>query len=205
MKTRQNSQKKMLLSTLVALLVVSMATGALAQGPGQGQGRGGRGGFGDGNFGPEMRMERMAQRLDLSADQMTTIKEIRTKGRSANLELRKEMMRLRNEKRGEMLKDDPSTKTVLGLTTKIGDLRTELQTNRVSNRLEVRKVLTPEQRDKMLLSGEGREGRGDRDGFRKGGKQGTRRGDCDNGGKGQWDKGQRDKGQRGNGPGRGNW
>jgi Spy/CpxP family protein refolding chaperone len=65
----------------------------------------------------------------------------------------------------------------------------------MSSRLEVRKVLTPEQRDKMLLSGQGRDGRGDRDGFRKGGRQGARGGDCDNIG----------KGQRGNGSGRGNW
>ncbi len=193
MNTR-NSTRKVFVSALVALLVVGMAAVALAQGPGQG--RGGRGGFGDGDFGPEMRMERMVQRLDLNEEQVTTITEIRTKGRTENLELRKQMMRLRNEKRGEMLKDDPATKTVLGLTTEMGDLRTKMQTNRMSTRLEVRKVLTPEQRDKMLMLGEGRRGDGNHEGFRRGGGQGFgQRGDCDYNG----------RGRQGKGSGRGNW
>ncbi len=72
------------------------------------------------------------------------------------------MMRLRNELQGEMLKDDPSEKAAMDLTGKIGALRTEMQANRLTNRLEVRKQLTPEQSDKMLiLQGrfQGREGR----------------------------------------------
>ncbi len=168
-------------SALVALLLVVGATLALAQGPGQG--RGGRGGRGDGEFGPEKRWERLAQHLDLSAEQTQTIAEIREQGRAKNLELRKELRLLRHEKRGEMLKDDPATKTVLGLTTKIGELRTEMQTNRMGDRLEVRKVLTPEQRDKMLLLKEGRGGhrgsdQGRRGEFSKAGQQGGGRGGC---------------------------
>jgi len=188
MDTRTFPSKNVFGGVLVALLVVGIATLAMAQGPGQG--RGGRQGFGDGEFGPEMRWERLAQHLDLSAEQTQTIAEIREKGRAKNLELRKEMMQLRHEKRGEMLKDDPATKTVLGLTTKIGELRTEMQINRMRGRLEVRKLLTPQQRDKMLLRGEGRGGRGGRRGsgeghrgeFGKAGKLdkgGKSRGGCD--------------------------
>jgi len=191
MKSRKTAQNKMLVSTMVALLVIGIAAVAVAQGPGQGQGKG-RGGSGDGNFGTEMRLERMAQRLDLTADQVKTITEIRENGRSENQAMRKQMMRLNNEKRGEMLKDDPSDKTVLDLTTKIGDLRTEMQTTRMGNRLAVRKVLTPEQRDKMLLQSERR---GGRDGFEKQGQRGKNRGGCDNDGSGQQRKGS----------GRGNW
>jgi Spy/CpxP family protein refolding chaperone len=151
MKTRKNT---FIVSALVALLVVSMATVVMAQGQGgNGQGRGH--GSGQGESGPEMKIERMAKHLDLSAEQVTAIKEIHESGRAENRETRKQLLRLRNEKHGEMLKDDPSTKKVLELTTEMGDLRTRMQTSRTSERLEVRKVLTPEQRDKMLLADKG--------------------------------------------------
>ena len=182
MDSRTIRSKNVFSGALVALLVVGIATLAMAQGPGQG--RGGRGGLGDGESGPEMRWEKMAQRLDLSAEQTEAIAEIREKGRSKNLEMRKELRLLRHEKSGEMLKDDPATKTVLGLTTKIGELRTEMQVNRMRDRLEVRKVLTPQQRDKMLLLDEGRGGRGGRQKSGAGhrgefGKGGNSRGGCD--------------------------
>ena len=210
MNTRKNT---FMVSALVALLVVSMATVALAQGPGQGQGRNGKGngqgqGQGQGEFGPQMQVERMAKRLDLSADQVASIKEIRESGRTENQEMRKEAMRLRNEKRGEMLKDDPSTKTVLALTTELGDLRTKMQVNRMENRLEVRKVLTPEQRDKMLLSGEGRgdkNGRGERFGQGNQRGNGNQQGNCNQQGQGRGNNNGRNGSNRGNGSGNGNW
>ncbi|MDX2475603.1 MAG: Spy/CpxP family protein refolding chaperone [Candidatus Krumholzibacteria bacterium] len=199
MKTRNNT---FMVSALVALLVVGLTAPAMAQGPGQGQGQGRNGkgnGQSQGEFGPQMQVERMAKRLDLSADQITAIKEIRASGRIKNMETRKQVMRLRNEKHGEMLKDDPSTKKVLELTTEIGNLRTKMQTNRMSNRLEVRKVLTPEQRDKMLLSGDGRgDKRGDKRGqkFGQGNNRGQGGGGCNN---------DCDSPRRENGSGHGNW
>jgi len=198
MNIRNNTQRRILISTLTALLVIGLAAVAVAQGPGQG--RGGRG-AGDGNFGPEMRLERMTAYLDLTGDQVTALTEIRENVRTENIKLRKEIMQLRNEKRGEMLKDDPAEKTVLDLTGKIGDLRTELQTNRMSNRLEMRKVLTHEQRDKMLMMREHRgENRRGNNGSRcdefRGGRQGK------GGGSGYGYGSQRGNGD---GTGRGNW
>ena len=70
-----------------------------------------------------------------------------------------------------MLKDDPSEKAALDLTGKIGALRTEIQANRMTSRLEVRKQLTPEQRDKMLMMRERHQGREGREG-RRGGSRG---------------------------------
>lgn len=191
MDTKKIRSRNMLGGVFVALLVVGTATLALAQEPGQG--RGGRNGYGAGERGPDMRWEHLAQRLDLSAEQTETITAIREKGRAKNLGLRKELRLLRHEKQGEMLQDDPNTKTVLDLTTKIGELRTEMQVNRMRDRLEVRKVLTPQQRDKMLLLGEGR---GDRGGHRgEFGKRGKGRGDhdqeCDGSGRGRARRGNR--------------
>lgn len=149
---------------LVAGLVILTCTGAaFAQGPGDG--RGGRGGPGQclqtGEFGPgqDRHLERMAARLDLTEEQQAAIAELQEENRGKNLELRKQMLRLRNELDGELLKDAPNSKSVLALNEQLGDLRTAMKANRLQNRLAVRELLTPEQRDKMLLMGEGR-GRG---------------------------------------------
>ncbi len=161
-----NGMKTLVFLTLAAVMILGTGT-ALAQWRGAGPGYGGRGGFGDGGFGdgefgPGHRMEFLADSLELTDEQVTAIENIQSEGQAKNLVLRKEMMRLSNELEGEMLKDEPSEKVVLDLTGKIGTLRTEIQTNRLSSRLEVRGQLTPEQRDKMLtLRGrhQGREGR----------------------------------------------
>lgn len=179
MKRFTENQLKKLTFTGILVLTLVVAGSALAQGPGMGQGKGGMGrGMGqglqanfDGDFGPrsEMRLERMAARLDLSEEQTEAIAKIREEGRKQNMEIRKEMMRLRNELRGEMLKDDPSKKTALDLNGKLGELRTQKQANRLENRLEVRELLTQEQKDKMLLMGDfGKGNRGGRGGFQKG-------------------------------------
>ena len=125
-------------------------------GPGQGQG------WHDGGD----RWQRVADRLDLSDEQKTTIAEIRKQAEAKNLPLRKQVMQLQNDLRGEMLKDAPTVDTITKLVGKIGDLRTQMQTNRIKAQLDVRKQLTPEQRDKMLLMGghgprSGRHARGD--------------------------------------------
>jgi Spy/CpxP family protein refolding chaperone len=149
-----------------ATLVLVFAASALAQTQQGGFGKG-RGRFGQ----PGQRLEFLTERLDLTEDQVAAIETIHQEGRQQAAELRKDMMRLRNELEGEMLKDEPSDKAVLDLTQKIGNLRTELDANRVSQRLQVRKQLTPEQRDLMLMMGQGqRGGRGGRGGhgFRAG-------------------------------------
>jgi Spy/CpxP family protein refolding chaperone len=168
--------KKMMTLTAAAAILLLAGSQALAQ---RGGGPHQRCGWGEGGFGPEARVERMAEALDLTEEQQQGIAAIQEKGRAANRELGKQLKRLENQLEGEMLKDDPSEKTVLELTRKMGDLRTEMRTNRVSNRFAVRALLTPEQRDKMLTLG-ARHGRGhgcgDCDGSCRGGPQRLGRG-----------------------------
>ncbi len=166
MNTRTNNgMRAQVFLTLAAIMVLGAGT-ALAQQPGAGYGRGDGWGFGDGEFGPVHRLEMLAYRLELSEEQIAVIEAIQTQGQEQNMELRTELMRLRNELQGEMLKDDPSGKNAQDLIGKIGALRTEIQANRLQNRLAVREQLTPEQRDKMLMlrgrfqGGEGRRGYG---------------------------------------------
>ena len=75
MNTRNNTA---MVSALVAILIVSTAPFALAQGPGHGQGRG----QGHGDGGPRMPIERMAKHLNLSVEQVNSIQEIRESGRA---------------------------------------------------------------------------------------------------------------------------
>jgi len=145
---------------IVITMVAALAATALAQ-PGRAPRAGGPGQC---EMGHGMRLERMAEVLDLSEAQQTAIADLREKARAGATELRKELARLRNEKHGEMLKDDPSEKTLVELTEKMGKVRTELQVQRLETRLAVREQLTAEQRDQMLLMGPRHGKRGGRHG-----------------------------------------
>jgi len=103
---------------------------------------------------PAHNLDRMADILDLTGEQRTAIEELRQQGREQGLELRKEVARLQNQFDGEMLADEPSSKTLVDLTEKIGALRTQLQVIRLKTRLAVRDQLTDEQRDQWVLRGQ---------------------------------------------------
>ena len=88
------------------------------------------------------------------------------------LEFRKQMMQLKNEIEGEWLKDEPSERVLKDLTEQIGELRTQIQVQRIEHRLALREVLTDEQWDKLLTSKKGR-GHGNRGHGPKGHGQGN--------------------------------
>ncbi|MBE0566263.1 MAG: Spy/CpxP family protein refolding chaperone, partial [Krumholzibacteria bacterium] len=135
-----------------AIVAVFMFSGlALAQGPGGGPGKGmGRGaGACCDQDGPGRGLERLAARLELNEEQTKAVADLHAKQRERNLALRTDLMRLRHELEGEMLKDQPDAKAVKSLAGKIGELRTAMQQNRLETRLAVRQQLTPEQRDRM--------------------------------------------------------
>lgn len=161
MKTTNLTNVRMLTAAAVATILIVGAGMAMAQGSGRGK----CAHQGDGGFGPGHRMEMMAERLELTEEQQATITKLHEDASAAQLESRKEIMRLENELEGELMKDEPGTKTVAGLVEKIGDLRTQQQQTRMATRLAVREQLTPEQQDKMLMvhkggRGHGRHGKG---------------------------------------------
>ncbi len=155
----RNTKHSLPLIMLGAMLVAGAGATAWAQpGPGAGalpcpatcsmpDGPGMRGGQG----GPGAGWDRMVGRLDLGDDQKSAIEGIRNDAQEKNLPLRKQIMQLENDLRGEMLKDNPNDDAVTKLVAKIGQVRTDIQTNRVKAQLAIRKQLTPEQRDQMLL------------------------------------------------------
>ncbi len=191
MRNLNTSQKRTLFIVPIVLIVLASAGLATAQGHGLGQGKGqkkGCAGNGPAGFGPGHRIEMMAHRLDLSDDQKNTIQGIFENSRQDGVEKRKDLMRLRNQLKGEMLKDSPSEKSVLSINSKMGALKTEMKALKLKTRLAVREELTSEQRDKMLVMGGfgGNDGHGKKGGQgKKGGHGGSHGcGNCDGPGKG---------------------
>lgn len=107
---------------------------------------------------------RMMKALDLTEAQAEQIEAFRQDNRTELRGKHKDLMRLQHELRGLMLEDDVDESKVLGLTRKVGEMRTELQVARTAMRLKVREVLTEEQRDKMMMMKHRRGGRGKGDG-----------------------------------------
>jgi Spy/CpxP family protein refolding chaperone len=178
-----------ILMAAVALLLVSWAA---AQGPDSPRGHAGKRGAEPAFAG---RWERLCERLELSADQKQAMEKIREEARGERLELRKDLLRLQNELHGLMLADEPSEKEVADLIERIGDIKTKRQQSRMSQRLAIRRLLTDEQRDQLMLG---------RDEGRRGGRQ-FDRGERRHGGEG-WGRShpcpRRDGGARPDGRGR---
>lgn len=89
-------------------------------------------------------------RLDLSAAQSEEIKTLREAHHTNTLKTRKEIARLENRLEGLLLADDPAEDEIVRLIEEIGAAHTRLRIAEVRLRLAIRKVLTPEQRDRMI-------------------------------------------------------
>lgn len=144
---------KLAVWTVTPVIALTLAGGFF---PASAQNQPGR--RGDPPRGPQS-IERMAERLDLTAEQQAKIEALREQGEAERLEHRKQMMRLRHEMQGEWLKDEPSESTLKSLARQIGELRNQMQIRRIEHRLALREVLTDEQWDKLLTS-RGGPGRG---------------------------------------------
>lgn len=127
---------------IIAALVLVMAVSALAQ-PGS-RGRSGK----EGRQGD--RQAGMMAKLDLTEDQQTAINALRDKNRDGMMETRKEIARVKNDIKGLMLQDDPDAKAVDKLVHRSGELQTAMRADRMAMRLEMRKLLTDEQRDRLI-------------------------------------------------------
>lgn len=133
-------------TTIAALLAALLLAVAAAAQPGPAP----RGDAPDG-----FRCGRMCEKLDLTDAQKDAVAKIREQAAAAQKTQRKEMARLRNELQGIMLQDDPDAKAAEKVIREMGDLRTEQRVRAMQTRLAIRAQLTPEQRDKLPLMGDG--------------------------------------------------
>lgn len=138
---------------LAVLMMMSALATAEAQRPGHG--RGGCAQVADqaseAPAAPGERGDWFCRRLDLTDDQRKAVDALCEEHRAQQVESQKELLRARHALRGALLEDEPALGTVRELVRKVGELETQREIARVEHRLAVRKLLTPEQRDRLLL------------------------------------------------------
>jgi periplasmic protein CpxP/Spy len=106
-------------------------------------------------------MDRMLEQLNLSDEQSQQIEEIKTQSRTNNESLYQEIEAIHEEMRS-LLAEDPSVEQLREQHQKMQALHQQLGDNRFETMLQIREVLTPEQRSQMAeLIIEKRERRGD--------------------------------------------
>lgn len=125
--------------------------------------------------GPEM--GRVWAQLKLTDDQRKQLQELRLKLAKETLPLRNELGVKRLELKQLMLADKPNLKAIEAKIDEIKKLEAALQKKRVENRLAVRSILTPEQRDQLAKLRQMR-------GMRHHGKRGMKRQGCMHGHRG---------------------
>jgi Spy/CpxP family protein refolding chaperone len=130
--------KKMMVTVTAMFVMAMLATAALAFGPGRGPGYGpcGRGDFG--GFGE----------LNLTADQKTKLGELRDAQFKNAKPLRDQMIAKRDELRKLWLEPNPDQGKITAAQKEMRAVRDQMQDKMTASRLEMLKVLTPEQREK---------------------------------------------------------
>ncbi len=83
--------------------------------------------------------------LGLDDEQQMKMEKLSLEHRLATIDIRAEQAKLRLEMKQEMLKDEPSRKTLEKFAKSIAANREKMQMSRIDHMLDVKKVLTPEQ------------------------------------------------------------
>ncbi len=155
MKTKRAKNTKMFPTGLVGLAVIltvaslAMSVSAFAQGPpdtdgpphGKGMGKGGPGmGYGGGPF------KGLFEILDEDQqEKVTAILEAHREEATAN----RDAMKAKREELHELIKADASEATIMAKAEEVGGLQTELMKSKTAMMLEIRALLTDEQKQKL--------------------------------------------------------
>ena len=136
--------KKIIVTVFVIVLLATSGL-ALAQGWGRGAGMGpGYGpcatGYGPGGW---------AAALNLTPEQTQKMQALRETHFKETIPLRNEIMSKRIELQTLWVQDNPDQEKILAKQREINAVRTQLQEKATKHRLEMRQVLTPEQRAKI--------------------------------------------------------
>lgn len=141
-------KKKTIIATLLAatlaagpILAAAPADSFSAKRTGTGE----RGDFRDHDRG--LNLERMAKKLDLSAEQQEQIRAMLAEHRSKTAPLRQELRESRRQMRDFVNADEFDEAAVRALAMEQADTRTELIVERARMRQQMYAVLSPEQRD----------------------------------------------------------
>jgi Spy/CpxP family protein refolding chaperone len=152
--------KKLTLTLMAITIGLLLNASAFAFGPGSGFGPGegrGPGFFGNAGF----------NRLNLSDEQKTKIESIVTAREKEIRPIREKMFDKSVELRRLWLNENPDKDKILALQKEVRTLRDKMEDKATALRFEIRKILTPEQQEKLASFGWGRgQGFGPRVGMR---------------------------------------
>ncbi len=156
--------KKLTLTLLAVAIGLVLSMPVFAFGPGYGMGKGG---------GYYHRDEAGWSQLNLSDAQKAKIEALQVAYRKEIRPIREKMFDKSVELRKMWLRENPDKDKILALQKEVRTLRDQLEDKSVAHKLEIRKVLTAEQREKLVNSGWDRGmGFGPRGGMRGHGEQG---------------------------------
>jgi Spy/CpxP family protein refolding chaperone len=96
----------------------------------------------------DSRINRLLRQLDLTPEQLTQIKAITETSRSENATLRQELSQNRQQL-NTLLGSDASSEELLAQHTKVENLSSQVSKNQFTTLLEIREVLTAEQKTKL--------------------------------------------------------
>jgi Spy/CpxP family protein refolding chaperone len=130
---------------MAATLGILLTVPAFAFGPGEGRGPGG--GMGPGYCG-----KAGFDRLNLSDEQKTKIEALFTASEKENRPIREKMFDKSVELRRLWLKENPEKDKILALQKEVRTLRDKVEDKATALRFEIRKILTPEQNEKLVNS-----------------------------------------------------
>jgi len=158
----RRTRRTALLACASLLAMSGFAGAAVAQPPDREPGDGPPGMRRHGPHGPppiEKVLERHADELGLDADTSATIRAIAAKARQDDAPLDEQLRALHEELRQLLDGESPKLEDVMEAADRIGAAETELRKRRLRTILEVRALLTPEQREKLVQIFEERRGR----------------------------------------------
>ena len=145
--------KKLTLTLITVAIGMILSVPVFAFGPGSGRGPGE--GMGPGN-GPGYHRDAAWAKLNLSAEQKTKIEALQLDHQKEIRPVREKMFDKSVELRRIWLQPNPDKDKILALQKEVRVLRDQLEDKATAQKLEIRKLLTPEQQEKMANSGWGR-------------------------------------------------
>jgi Spy/CpxP family protein refolding chaperone len=153
--TRRKKMKKVATTVGIMALVVALAVPVYAYSRGGNKGRGA-------GVGPEGRQPACVQTMpNLTSEQSAKLTELRTQRDQEAAPIRNEMIAKRAELRNLWLQSNPDEAAIKAKHQELNDLRVKLQDTITKYRLEVSKVLTPEQRVQLQSKRPGKSYKGD--------------------------------------------
>ena len=130
---------------VVVMMAAILATAGLATAQDWGKGHGMGMGYGPHSGGARAEGSGLWRALNLTPEQMQKMQALRESFLKEKIPLRNELMLKRLELRGLWVQTNPDEEKLLAKQKEINALKAQLQEKGIKNRLEMRKILSPEQ------------------------------------------------------------